>query len=191
MIKMSVEDQKQLEMWKFGAQEVLYSAIGAALYMVLEVATYFFHIPPVQDVSLRPAVVIPMFFGVVFGPWVGLLSGLAGNIFGDLMSGIGFWPWWDLGFGLMGFLPGLIWLDLRNYRGVGDILKAEGMLVLGAGVGMGLASVSEIWVSHVTFAETVAINFLPTFLSNIANGLVLVPLLMIAFGAALARKSQQ
>jgi energy-coupling factor transport system substrate-specific component len=185
---MKVNDQKKLEMWKFGAQEVFYSAIGAALYMVLVVATNFLQIPAVKNVSFRPAAVIPMFFGVAFGPWVGLLSGLAGRIFSDLMSGQGFWPWWDLGYGLMGFLPGLIWLGLCNYRGIWEILKAEGMVVLGAGVGMGLASLSEIWVSHITFAETVEINFLPEFLSNIVNGLVLAPVLMIAYSAILAHR---
>ena len=185
---MEVNHQKKLAMWRFGAQEVVYSAIGAALYMALVVATNFLQIPAVKYVSFRPAAVIPMFFGVAFGPWVGLLCGLAGRIFSDLMSGQGFWPWWDLGYGLMGFLPGLIWLGLRNYHGVGDILKAEGMLVLGAGVGMGLASLSEIWVSHITFFETVKINFLPEFLSNIVNGLVLAPVLMIAYSAILARK---
>ena len=178
-------------MWRFGGQEVWYSAIGAALYMVLEVATNFLQIPSAHNVSFRPAVVIPMFFGVAFGPWVGLLSGLGGNIFGDLMSGYGFWPWWDLGNGLMGFLPGLLWLTMVNYKAGKDILRAEVMLVLGAAIGMGMASLSEIWVSHVTFAETLATNFLPSFLSNMVNGLVLVPVLMIIFSAALVRKRTQ
>ena len=186
---MEVNEQKKLKLWQFGAQEVLYSAIGAALFMVLEVATNFSNIPAADHVSFRPAVVIPMFLGVAFGPWVGLLSGLAGKIFGDLMSEQGFWPWWDLGYGLMGFLPGLIWPGLRNYRRVREILKAEGMLVLGAGIGMGLASVSEIWVSHVTFAETVKIYFLPEFLSNIVNGLALVPVLIIAYSIIVARSA--
>ena len=188
---MESNGQNKLEMWRFGGQEVWYSAIGAALYMVLEVATNSLQIPSAYNVSFRPAIVIPMFFGVAFGPWVGLLSGLGGNIFGDLMSGYGFWPWWNLGNGLMGFLPGLLWLTMLNYRAGKDILRTEVMLVLGAALGIGMASLSEIWVSHVTFAETLATNFLPSFLSNIVNGLVLVPALMIVFSAALVRKRAQ
>jgi len=184
---MSINDQKKPEMWRFRGQEVWYSTLGAALYMVLEVATNFLHIPVAPYFSLRPAVVIPLFFGLAFGPWVGLFSGLTGNIFGDLMSGYGFWPWWDLGYGLMGFLPGLIWSGMHNYRSLRQILKAEGMVVLSAGAGMGLASLSEIWVSHVTFAETLATNFLPAFLSGLVNGLVLVPLLMIIFSEIQSR----
>ena len=185
---MEINNSKKLEMWKFGGLEVLYSALGAALYMVLMVATNFVHLPTVHYVTFRPAMVVPMFFGLAFGPWVGLLSGLGGNIFGDLMAGYGFWPWWDLGYGLMGLLPGLLWLSLGNYRAARDILKAEGMVVLGSGLGMGMASLSELWVSHITFAKTLEANFLPSFISYIVNGLVLVPVLMIAFGGTLARK---
>ena len=181
---MEINNQKNLDRWKFGPQQVVYSAIGASLYMVLQVAASFLHIPALQNVSIRPAAVIPMFFGVAFGPWVGLLSGLAGSLFGDLMSQQGFWPWWCLGNGLMGFLPGLIWRDLRTYRDIRDILKVEGMLVVGAGVGMGLASLSEMWVSQLKFTETVTINFLPMFLSNTVTGLVLVPVLLLVFHQA-------
>jgi energy-coupling factor transport system substrate-specific component len=178
---MENNDSNKQEIWQFGAQEVLHSMIGTALFIVLDVATSFAHIPSVHNVSFRPAVVIPMVFGVVFGPWAGLLSGLAGKIMGDLVTEQGFWPWWSLGYGLMGFLPGLIWLGLRNYRRAREILKVEGLLVLGAGIGIGLASVSEIWVSHIPFAETVKTYFLPEFFSNIATGLVLVPVLMVAY----------
>ncbi len=169
-------------MWQFGPQEVLHSAIGAALYMVLEVAANFLHFPHFYDITFRPAVVIPMFFGLVFGPWAGLLSGLGGAIFGDLMSGYGFWPWWDLGYGLLGFLPGLLWPGLANFRHTGQILKIEAMLVLSALLGMGLASLSEIWVSHISLAETLDSYFLPWFLSSVVNGLVFVPILLITLG---------
>jgi hypothetical protein len=107
---------------------------------------------------------------------------------GDLVTEQGFWPWWGLGYGLLGFLPGLAWPGLRNYRRAAEILKVEGLLVLGAAIGMGLASVSEVWVSHLSFAETVKTYFLPEFLSNTLTGLVFVPVLMIGYAALLARK---
>ena len=180
---MESNDQKKLNTWQFGGREVLATIIGAALFIILDVATSFAHIPAFQHVSFRPAAVIPMIAGVVFGPWAGLLSGLAGKIMGDLATEQGFWPWWGLGYGLMGCLPGLIWLKLRNYRRAGEILKVEGLLALGAGIGMGLASVSEIWVSHISLAETVKTYFTPEFLSNTLTGLVFVPILMIVYAA--------
>jgi energy-coupling factor transport system substrate-specific component len=94
--------------WKFGTREVVYAAIGAALYAVLALATNWAQIPSAGNVSFRPAVAIPMFFGVAFGPIVGFIAGFLGNLISDLAAGYGFWPWWDIGNGLMGLIPGLI-----------------------------------------------------------------------------------
>ncbi|OGO36062.1 MAG: hypothetical protein A2W35_04215 [Chloroflexi bacterium RBG_16_57_11] len=177
-------------LWAFGTREVVYSAIGAALYAVLSVATNFLQIPAAANVSVRPAVAIPMFFGLAFGPWVGFLAGFVGNIISDLISGYGFWLWWDIGNGLMGLIPGLIYLSITDFRSISNIVKAEIMVIVGAAVGMFVAALSEIWVSGVTFATTMATNFLPAFISNVVNGLILVPILMIAYGAIQARSGR-
>jgi energy-coupling factor transport system substrate-specific component len=177
-------------MWAFGTREVVYSAIGAALYAVLSVLTNFLQIPAAANVSVRPAVAIPMFFGLAFGPWVGLITGLVGNVISDLISGYGFWPWWDLGNGLMGFIPGLIVVMMTDYRSLKDIIKAEIMVVVGVAVGMFVASLSEMWVSGVDFATTMATNFMPSFISNVINGLILVPILMVAYSAIQARSGR-
>ncbi|NUQ38403.1 MAG: ECF transporter S component [Caldilineales bacterium] len=95
--------------WQVGTREVVYMAIGAALYGVLSWATNVIQLPSVSLVSLRPAVVIPVFFGFAFGPVVGFFTGAVGNILGDAITGWGVYPVWDLGNGLMGMVPGLIW----------------------------------------------------------------------------------
>ena len=177
-------------LWSFGTREVVYSAIGAALYAVLSVRPTSCRSRPRRMCSIRPAVAIPMFFGVAFGPWVGFITGLLGNVISDLISGYGFWPWWDLGNGLMGFIPGLIWLGIKTFRSGGDIVKAEIMVVVGAAVGMFVASVSEIWVSGIDFATTMATNFMPAFISNVINGLILVPILMVAYAAIRGRSGR-
>ena len=89
--------EKKKSLFKFGTREVVYSAIGAALYAVLTYATNFMQLPGSGNVAMRPAVVIPMFFGIAFGPIVGFITGFVGNILSDLLSGWGFWFWWDLG----------------------------------------------------------------------------------------------
>ena len=81
----------QKKSWKFGTREVVYSAIGAALYAILSLATNWIQLPSAGNVSFRPAVVIPMFFGVVFGPIVGFIAGFLGNIISDLIAGYGLW----------------------------------------------------------------------------------------------------
>jgi energy-coupling factor transport system substrate-specific component len=178
------------KLWQFGTREVVFAAIGAALYGVLSWATNFLQIPGAGNVSVRPAVAIPMFFGVVFGPIVGFIAGFLGNIISDLLSGYGFWFWWDLGNGIQAMIPGLIWLTIVNYKEIGSIVKAEIMIIVGIILGMGLASISEMWVSGVNFPTTVATNFLPSFITNAIWGLILVPILMVAYSAVQMRSGR-
>jgi energy-coupling factor transport system substrate-specific component len=178
------------KLWQFGTREVVFAAIGAALYGVLSWATNILQIPGAANVSVRPAVAIPMFFGVVFGPIVGFISGFLGNIIGDLLSGYGFYPWWDIGNGIQALVPGLIFLSIINYRDLRTILKVEVMIILGIILGMGLASLSEIWVSGVDLATTFTINFLPSFITNAIWGLILVPILMVAYSAIQTRSGR-
>jgi energy-coupling factor transport system substrate-specific component len=169
-------------LWAFGTREVVYSAIGAALYAVLSWATNFLQIPAAGNVAFRPAVAIPMFFGVVFGPIVGFIAGFLGNIIGDLLSGYGFWIWWDLANGIMGLIAGLAVLaGLNAYKGWSNIFKAEVFVVLGVLVGGAFAAASEIWVSGVDVPTTIATKFIPTNIPNLFNGLILVPVLMVAY----------
>ncbi len=176
--------------WKFGTREVVYSAIGAALYAVLAVATNFLQIPSAGNVSVRPAVAIPMFFGIVFGPIAGFISGFLGNIISDLIAGYGFWFWWDLGNGLMGLIPGLIVASLVSYKDWKSILKAELFVILGVLVGMGVAAISEMWVSGADINTVIWGNFIPAVIPNLINGLILVPILMIAYDAIAKRSGR-
>jgi len=102
------------EMFQIGTREVVMMALGAALYGVL---AWIFNIVPVPSVSLvalRPVVVIPIFFGFVFGPAVGFFTGAFGNILGDALTGWGVFPIWDLANGLMGLIPGLAGMYLMG-----------------------------------------------------------------------------
>jgi energy-coupling factor transport system substrate-specific component len=178
------------KLWQFGTREVVFAAIGAALYGVLAWATNILQIPGAANVSVRPAVAIPMFFGVAFGPIVGFIAGFLGNIISDLLSGYGFWFWWDLGNGLQALIPGLIFLTIVNYKDIGSIIRAEIMVFVGIVVGIGLASLSEMWVTGTDFSATVTINFLPSFITNIIWGLILVPILMVAYSAVQSRSGR-
>lgn len=94
-------------LWSFGTREVVYGAIGAALYGVLSWLTNIFPLPAAGNISFRPAVAVLIFFGAAYGPWVGLLAGLIGNTLGDAITGWGFYWNWSVGNGLMGMIPGL------------------------------------------------------------------------------------
>lgn len=177
-------------LWSFGTREVVFAAIGAALYGVLSALTNALQIPGSGNVSFRPAIAIVYFFGLAFGPIVGFITGLLGNIIGDLLSGYGFWPWWDIGNGIIGLIAGLFYPYMTTYRALRDLILAEVAVVVSAAVGIFLASVTEIWVSGITFAATLVQNFTPSFLSNIVNGLILTPILMVAYSAVVARSGR-
>ena len=56
---------KENSAWEVGTRQVVWMAIGAGLYTVF---SYLFNgtvfvVPSVSQVALRPAIVIPMFFG--------------------------------------------------------------------------------------------------------------------------------
>lgn len=118
------------EMWEVGTREVVYMAIGAALYAIF---SYLFNgtvflVPSVSQVSLRPAIAIPMFFGYAFGPVVGLFTGAVGNMFGDALTGFGLSPQWSVGNGLVGFIAGLSWLFSDKKKGINTVLLISAAL---------------------------------------------------------------
>lgn len=116
--------------WEIGTRQVVYMAIGAALYAVF---SYLFNgtvfvIPSVSQVALRPAIAIPMFFGYAFGPVVGFFTGAVGNMFGDALTGFGLSPQWSIGNGLVGFIAGLSFLAKNRKKGMDTLLWTGGIL---------------------------------------------------------------
>jgi uncharacterized membrane protein len=120
------------KMWEVGTRQVVYMAIGAALYAVL---SYLFNgtvfvVPSVSQVALRPAIAIPMFFGYAFGPVVGFFTGAVGNMFGDALTGFGLSPQWSIGNGLVGFIAGMAWLFKDKKQGLNWVLIVSAVLTV-------------------------------------------------------------
>lgn len=104
------------EAWEVGTRQVVYMAIGAALYGVFNWIFNTIPMPSVSQVALRPSVCIPIFFGYAFGPVVGFFTGAVGNIIGDFLTGWGVYPAWDVANGFMGLIPGLVLLFAEKKR---------------------------------------------------------------------------
>jgi energy-coupling factor transport system substrate-specific component len=121
---------KDSKAWEVGTREVVWMAIGAALYAVfswLFNGTVFL-VPSVSQVAIRPAIAIPMFFGYAFGPIVGFFTGAVGNMFGDALTGFGLYPQWSIGNGLVGFIAGLPLLFSDKKKSLDAALIAGGVL---------------------------------------------------------------
>jgi hypothetical protein len=118
------------QIWEVGTREVVYMAIGAALYAVF---SYLFNgtvfvVPSVSQVALRPAIAIPMFFGYTFGPVVGFFTGAVGNMFGDALTGFGLSPQWSVGNGLLGMIAGMVFLFKDKKKSMDTVLIISAVL---------------------------------------------------------------
>jgi uncharacterized membrane protein len=171
--------------WEVGTREVVYMAIGAALYAIF---SYLFNgtvfvVPSLSQVSLRPAIAIPMFFGYAFGPVVGFFTGAVGNMFGDALTGFGLSPQWSIGNGLVGFVSGLVFLFGDKKKSMNAVLYIGGALALLAGILYFLnttqANLNYYNPENDTFGETQISAFAGI---SILIGLVLV--LAVRFGFA-------
>lgn len=127
---------KENAAWEVGTRQVVWMAIGAALYAVFSwlFNGTVFVVPSLSQVSLRPAIAIPMFFGYAFGPVVGFFSGAVGNIFGDALTGFGLSPQWSIGNGLVGFVAGLWMLFKDRKQSMNAVLWTGGILSLLAAI---------------------------------------------------------
>ncbi|HOU12842.1 MAG TPA: ECF transporter S component [Anaerolineae bacterium] len=233
--------------WQVGTRQVVYMAIGAALYGVFNYIFNTIPMPSVSQVSLRPSVSIPIFFGYVFGPVVGFFTGAVGNILGDFITGWGVYPAWDVGNGLMGLVPGLVMLFADKKRSLNFLTIVVGVLMvlavavillnprvvgpwtgeiedfslwawifliggaiviagrflleqygvdlaavnlwgtLGIIVGIGFASLADIWVNGYSFATAIIGEFAPAAGPNIINSMILTPILLAAYNAVQKR----
>lgn len=118
--------------WEVGTRQVVWMSIGAALYAVLSFVFNgtVFLVPSLSQVAIRPAIVIPMFFGYAFGPVVGFFTGVIGNTFGDALTGFGLFPQWSVGNGLVGFIAGIPFLFKDKKRSLDTVLWGSGALAL-------------------------------------------------------------
>jgi uncharacterized membrane protein len=123
---------RERDIWEVGTRQVVYMAIGAALYAVF---SYLFNgtvfvVPSVSQVALRPAIAIPMFFGYAFGPVVGFFTGAVGNMFGDALTGFGLSPQWSIGNGLVGLVSGMVWLFRDRKRSIDTVIIVSAVIAV-------------------------------------------------------------
>jgi uncharacterized membrane protein len=172
--------------WEIGTRQVVWMAIGAALYAVFSwlFNGSVFVVPSVSQVALRPAIALPMFFGYAFGPVVGFFTGAVGNMFGDALTGFGLSPQWSIANGLIGFIAGLPVLFADKKKSLDVVLIIGAVLaVLAAGLYFlypTIANLNYYNPANDTFGETQI-----TFLAGggaILIGLILVLIVRFVFG---------
>jgi hypothetical protein len=159
--------------------QVILAVIGSGLYGFAFWIMNKFPIFDVKDLSFSPAPVVPIFWGIAFGPWQGLIAGLAGHLFGQALAGWGILWNWSIGNGLMGMIPGLGLAMIRGSPGWRSIGIAIGWGALGIAMGSLFISLTEIVLGGIEVNTALRGFFVPLFLGNLGVTVVLLPVLML------------
>ncbi len=185
--------------WSVGKREFIAMVVGILLYSGLTAVTSFANLGIAIGGDIRPAIAIPIFFGFVFGPVVGFVVGAIGNTLYDAYAGWLHFPltpstgslWldlvtglllnWEIGNGLIGFIPGLRALYHRRYHSWREQLCALLFLSAGIVVGVGFAAFIDLYLYPSAGMTLFTTQFLPIARINLINAVVLVPLLLFNY----------
>ena len=178
----------------FSTKQIVAMAVGTALYAALTIPFNALQIPGVWLVAVRPTVAIPMFFGFVFGPVTGFVSGLLGNTIADAVSWGGFFWNWDIGNGLLGAVPGIGYYVVKRV----DWAKARGLVsaavlaVIASIVGMGFAAATDyMFQIGLSTVEAALAELYTAGATDAVNGLILTPILLYAYATATAGRARR
>lgn len=134
------------------------------------------------------SIVIPLFFGAVFGPLVGLVVGTGGYILGHYFShNPGYWNN-ALGIGLMAMITGLATFKTKGYYNrFRDYIIVSFFSMLGVIIGEGLVDFSSIWVTHSDIISA-TMNFLIFVLLELLVALLILPILLAVYNFVIVQR---
>lgn len=185
--------------WSIGKRELIAMNVGVVLYAGITGITSFGNLGEAIGGDIRPGVAIPIFFGFVFGPIVGFVVGALGNFIYDAYSGwlhfppdprtgslftdiiVGLLLNWEIGNGLMGFIPGLRALTHRRYKSWREQLWAFVFLTGAIIGGVGFAALADVLVYPGGSLTTFMTQFPPIARINLLNAALLVPVLLFHY----------
>jgi energy-coupling factor transport system substrate-specific component len=168
---------------KFFVRQLIYSIAGAGLYFLLSWLSFTTRLPGFSNVTFRPASVILVLFGVLFGPWVGLLSGVIGKTLADVVAGWGFYWNGSIAYGLIGFVSGFVKIAFPELHPPRNILRAVLAGALGILFAAIFLSASASYLGDVDLASAFRAFFWPEFAGNLVVVIILLPLLIVAISA--------
>ncbi len=171
--------------WSITTRTIVYAAIGAALYAVFNIISFVFVLPGTQEVNVRPHYGLLTFFGFAFGPVVGFLTGLIGNIVGDHFTGWGaFTSWhWSLANGVAGLIAGLIgvWASARASSTGQRALWAAVAGVVATVIGFIVIFLGLLVTPEMSFNAILTTEYFPTILANSISAAIVTPILVFAW----------
>ena len=157
--------------------------ILGGLYGVFNALSGAFHPPGCSFVELRPQVALPMFAGIVFGPFAGFIVGCLGDRLGYALTGLSvIHAWnWSIGNGFIGMIPGF-----ARFLGIDTIKSCRAfqimllLVVLASLLPIAFAASLDTLLSGVNFDASIYTLILPAFITDAIFGLILVPAMLVA-----------
>jgi hypothetical protein len=198
-----MDNKEKGKKWRIGKREVVAGIVGSILSGILvSVNDYivFSHqaqhtFPPNATINMIQVLrsLTILFFGAVFGPWVGLFTAEFGSIIAYLYTSniatvYGVQLNWDFGLGgaLIGFITGLATLiPQKGNHQMRTIAITECFGILGVIMGVGLYIVLESLVYHAVASPWS--QFLATLKYYIA-ALILLPITLVAYNFFVRRR---
>ena len=177
--------QKKENPWRIGKKQVVAMLIGTILYIAASTLTLWFNLSDTTILSIVPAIFIALYFGSVYGPWVGVITGTIGSLVstyipfsvneGSWSLGNYFSPsfTWSLSNAIIGFITGIAFIRTRgHYNTRRNIVIADicGFCAL-------LIASSTLLYDEPYFMR----DFLDIALPNIVIGLILLPILLTLY----------
>src|SRR6266700_1563271 len=203
----SSQNPEPTSIWFVGLPQVVAAILGIILYGLLSHVNLIILVPTgTLDVFL-PALLIPLLFGVIYGPWVGLITGGFGFLLGDYVANL----WlhdlsWGNGYlfygsalinfrdligwngftgylanGMIGLVAGLTQiLTRRRYNNFESLATVGVVTAAGVAVGIAIVVYSAVLVYHSQYyrAAEATMAFFDTVLPNLLFALVMLPLLL-------------
>jgi energy-coupling factor transport system substrate-specific component len=203
----SSQNPEPASIWFVGLPQVVAAILGIILYGLLSHVNLIILVPTgTLDVFL-PALLIPLLFGVIYGPWVGLITGGFGFLLGDYVANL----WlhdlsWGNGYlfygsalinfrdligwngftgylvnGMIGLVAGLTQiLTRRRYNNFESLATVGVITAAGVALGIAIVAYSAVLVYHSPYyrATEATMAFLDTTLPNLLFALVMLPLLL-------------
>jgi energy-coupling factor transport system substrate-specific component len=186
--------------WTIGRRELRMLLVGPLLFAGLTWVTNIFLLPAAPNLQIRPAVVVPLVVGFVFGPIVGFATGLVGNLLSDFLAGYlhfppssptgnllldlmqGVYLHWQVGNGLLGLVTGISALFYRRYKTFADQVRAVIIALFAVVVGIGFASFTHPLIDpSLGLAGAFAKYFRPLVTVDAANVVVLLPIVLFNY----------
>ncbi|HLX58238.1 MAG TPA: hypothetical protein VKR83_14560 [Ktedonobacteraceae bacterium] len=197
--------------WYVGPRQLIAAIVGIVLYVPASHVNLIILIPGGTPDVFLPALLIPLFFGVIYGSWVGLVVGGFGFLLGDYVANVwlhdlsgntGYLFYastlvnrdligWNgiLGYlcsALMGLVAGLARIGYRRYNSFHALATAGVICAAGSTIAIAIVAYSTVWIYNSPFytLSDATIAFFDSTLTNLLVVLVVLPVLLFLYDLA-------